>query len=219
MNFLAHYYFDASHSDVHFNFGLLLPDLVRNFIPGARLPGELQDDGTPALGSIRDGCIRHKESDEIFHKWEGFEMSMEIGNRILKRSAEPLPRYYFLSHILSELVLDKILLNKMPDLADRLYADYEQVQAMHFNDFLSRNGIAETRPFGQGFDRFMEVRYLNKYGHFTNIVYGLGQICKKLNLPPFTDYQKEHLIEVSQHLESFIQPTLPALENALQSGL
>lgn len=216
MNFLAHYYFDARIGRPHFNFGLLMPDLVRNFIRGGRLPADLIASDHVAVDGIYKGCVQHKDSDRIFHNWSGFTESMELCNDRLKSCPEPFPRYFFHAHILSELVLDKILLNEQPGLADKLYTDFEQIDLTAVRLFLQNHEINNFHDFQLGFDRFMEVRYLTKYMHFTNIVYALGQIGKKMRLQPFTEYQKAFLLEVSEEIESHLRPIIPDLQSALR---
>jgi len=215
VNFLSHYYFDRRPKQAHFNFGLLFPDLVRNFIKGAKFKEYKTPWTEPIQQELFAGCLEHVLSDKIFHNWEGFIEAMDFSNGILRKSAEPFQKDFFISHILVELVIDKILLNRHDNLAEELYEDYSQVNREAIRTYLSNYNINEHERFFSGFDRFMEVQYLRNYKDFSNIVYALGRICTKMRLQAFTVYQKKRLELVSAEIESFIEPKLIELKELL----
>jgi len=218
VNFLAHYHFDHRKDDPHFNVGLLFPDLLRNFIPGARF----HDLGASALGSeaksLYDGCLQHIASDKIFHNWSGFTEGMSVAGDSFKESAEPFERLFFLNHIFVELVIDKMLVNEHPDLPELLYADFDQADRGVFDEIMQALEIPEPERFHAGYERFMEVQYLRKYKEYSNIAYALGRICTKMGLKPFTEYQKSYLHTVAERIEEFESTRLDQLHEALQQN-
>ena len=215
MNFLAHYYFDHRSNDPHFNVGLLFPDLLRNFIPGARF--QVLDDtsfGQETL-SLHQGCLQHIRSDKIFHNWSGFIDGMKVAGESFKESKEPFERLFFINHIFVELVIDKMLVNQHPDLPERLYADFQLAEKSVFDRIMQALQVSNPERFHAGYERFMEVQYLRKYREYSNIAYALGRICTKMGLKPFTEYQKSYLHTVAQRIEEFESTRLDELHEAI----
>jgi len=106
--------------------------------------------------------MQHIASDTAFHKWSGFLQGMELSSAELKKSDEPFRRVFFISHIFVELLIDKVLLNRYPNLASELYEDYSKVDLAVCDSFLAALGIEKTDQFRGGYDRFMDVQYLRK---------------------------------------------------------
>lgn len=200
MNFLSHYYFDEETNNAYFNFGLLLPDLVRNFTPSARLKITEALAIGKAENQLLDGCRQHVASDKVFHSWTGFIEMMDVVTAEFRNTDTALRKDWFVAHIGVELIMDHYLLIQHSGLAKRLYTDFEQLDMLLVKSFLSRNHLFNFESFQKGFDRFMEVRYLEKYHESASIVYALGRICNKVNLPPFTDGQKKILLVVMDKL-------------------
>ena len=218
MNFLAHYHFDHKKDDPHFNVGLLFPDLLRNFIPGARFH-ELDPSALGSgAGSLYSGCLQHIASDKIFHSWTGFNEGMSVAGESFKGSNEPFERLFFVNHIFVELVIDKMLVNDHPHLPEQLYADFEMAERGVFDEMLQALEISEPDRFYLEYDRFMEVQYLRKYKEYSNIAYALGRICTKMGLKPFTEYQKSYLHAVAERIEEFESTRLDQLHEALQQN-
>lgn len=208
MNFLAHYFFDHRKANPHFNLGLLLPDLVRNFEPGVRL--KLVGASFDGLleRSILDGCLQHTDTDKIFHAWSGFHKMMAEVTTIVRNAEHDIDKDWFVAHILVELVMDHFLTLKHTDLANRLYTDFEQLDMTVVQSFLARNNLPNFERFESGFDKFMTIRYLDKYQDIASIVFALGKICTKVKLKPFTEGQKKTI-------EICIQSLLPQMPEQL----
>ncbi len=196
LNFLAHFYFDRRKDDPHFNFGLLLPDLVRNFEPGTKLRLSGATFNGNVEQSLFEGSLQHVESDKIFHSWEGFNEMMLIVTDAIRGADGNIKKDWFVAHILVELVMDHFLLLKQPDLAKRLYTDFEMLDMVHVQSFLARNHLPNFEQFDTGMGHFMHVRYLEKYHETASIIYALGRICTKVKLTPFTDSQVKLLKQI-----------------------
>lgn len=217
MNFLSHFYFDRKENDPYFNFGLLFPDLLRNFIKGAKLKPKFdQTWDQKELISLDQGCTKHVYSDKIFHGWDGFEDGMQVVIDEIRNSNIEFRKDWFIAHILVELVLDKILINRHPNLATQLYDDYEQVEMALVKKFITHYEIEGAEEFSKGFDHFMQVRYLESYREYTNIVYALGRIYTKMKLPPFSKEQKELLLVVAATTEKAMDNRIEELESLLK---
>jgi hypothetical protein len=190
VNFLAHYYFDHRKGDPHFNLGLLLPDLVRNFSPGSKLKLAGVRSVGKDEGSLLDGSLQHADSDKIFHSWSGFHEMMGLVTSSIREKNDQIDKDWFIAHILVELVLDQYLLKIESDLAKRLYTDFEMLDMAVIQSFLARNDLPNFERFEIGMGHFMRVRYLEKYQETASIIFALGKICTKVNLASFTESQK-----------------------------
>lgn len=215
MNFLAHYYFDHQKGNAEFNFGLLLPDLVRNFIPGARLHFVSSELTTDLEESIREGCVRHISSDKIFHNWMGFHNMMDLVTREIRQTDSAIQKDWFIAHILVELAIDQFLAKQNGELANGLYKDYERLNLRSVKGFLRQNEIDNFEQFMVGFNRFMEVRYLEKYDQTESILYALERICTKVKLTPFNEHQKDVLATIVHDLQEQMPEQIDALQREL----
>ncbi|MCB9262249.1 MAG: hypothetical protein H6607_07740 [Flavobacteriales bacterium] len=216
MNFLSHYYFDHQKGNPHFNLGLILPDLVRNFVKGSKLNfGINQPEDEPQLQLFK-GCIKHVASDKIFHAWGGFHHLMEIITYQIRNSSEDIDKDWFVAHILAELTIDYYLIKRHPQLANNLYNDFELVDTQALHSYLQKSGFNTFEKFDAGFDRFMEMRYLESYQKKDNIVFALGKICTKMGLKSFTNEQKSLISDIIELLSDEMPQTVVKLEFELK---
>ncbi|MBI1307845.1 MAG: hypothetical protein GC181_14675 [Bacteroidetes bacterium] len=216
MNFLAHYYFDKKTGEPYYNLGLLLPDLTRNFIKGARLKPESTYLQNPVEKQISLGCLQHIQSDKVFHSWSGFLNLMDLSTEQMRSSGISIKRDWFVSHILVELVIDQWLLRKHPSLAIELYTDFESLDIEVILGFLAHLEINNFESFEKGWKHFMEVRYLESYVKTESILYALDRICTKVGLDPFTDRQKTSLQIVVDVLLNQMSDQIIKLKRELQ---
>lgn len=215
MNFLSHYYYDKK-DDPYFNLGLILPDLLRNFVPGTKIAVEKRDHTLVEAKSLKNGCQTHVSSDEKFHDWVVFKELMEKVTNLIRSSRHPIARDFFISHIFVELLLDRQLLLANPDLASQLYRDFEQVDSQALKQFLGSYDFHKFEQFDRGFERFMDVRYLEHYKDPQIILYSTQRICTKMRLPTFSKGQKNVLIHIIDALDVNIADATVQLEDLLE---
>lgn len=215
MNFLAHYYFDHKPNKVYYNLGLILPDLVRNFVKGTKLDLE-KDQQSGNANSLKNGCIKHVASDKLFHNWEGFLDSMDRIINMIRQSEHDFKKDWFVAHILSELILDKVLLEIEPNLAKRIYIDYRQVETLDLHKFLGTQNFSKFDEFDRGFQQFLDKEYLQSYENNENIIYALGKICNKMKLSAFSDQQKSLLSDIIKIEGALLKKEVPELKELLK---
>ena len=216
VNFLSHYYFDHQEGNPYFNLGLIFPDIVRNFVRGSKLNFTIDMKDTPSADSLQKGCIQHVQSDKIFHAWDGFIEAMDFATDFMRNSPLNFQKDWFIAHILVEVTMDHYLILNSPNLASKLYTDFEIVDTEHIHSFLRRNDFSKFDLFQKGFDRFMKVRYLESYTEPNNIVYALGRICTKMRLPPFSEEQKQLLKSIITELNDKMPPMVEDLKVELK---
>lgn len=215
MNFLAHYYYDRK-EDPHYNLGLILPDLYRNFVKGGRIKeSELQ--AFPDAHPIAQGSQKHFESDRKFHESEVFgKGEKNILKQLRHFKGNAFDRDYFIAHILYELMLDHALLRIHPYLATELYADFDELQMAQLSAFVEPFGKHRVETFLNGFEQFKRLRYLELYQREETVVFSLGKICTKMNIAPFYEDQKTFLIEMVDRFRPIIVENITDLKEWLR---
>lgn len=198
MNFFSHYYFDRT-EQASFNTGLILPDLLRNFL-NVRLPVLDLNFGieTPE-NEILKGCLKHIERDGSFHQSEFFVQSNAQLIKMIKDNgfAEQLPRYWFLAHIMVELCLDAVLIERDVNLLHKFYNDLgETHKNPSLAKFISFLGEEKTEVFLSKFGRFLEARYLFSYTDSSRMAFALNMISKRAGI--IGDYNPEQTEMVTQ---------------------
>lgn len=214
MNYLSHYYFDRDEDNKYYNIGLVLPDLARHHISKLRInPYKNIEFTTEEIGSINRGCNRHFESDRKFHNWAVFvNLSQQAIDLIRESGEKDLDRDYFISHILIEMMLDKILLDQNPGLADEFYEMIKKVEMDWILKYLRYSGLQDDELFKGQHRRFMKAAFLKNYTSIENVVEMVGQVAVRTGLEPFTEEQKELLVEICQTLEPQLERSLEQLE-------
>jgi hypothetical protein len=216
LNFLSHYYYDHKKNQPYYNLGLLLPDLLRNFVRGTKIDVNSVSHQELESTHLKEGCLKHIASDVKFHNWNTFKNLMSDATRLMRTSAHPIQRDFFVSHIFIELLLDRSLLSRVPDLANQLYSDFEQVEIQAVNQFLNAHQFYKFEQFERGFKRFLDVRYLEHYTDPQIILYSTERICTKMRLPTFSKGQKSVLLDIIDTLDVTIVDATLELEELLQ---
>lgn len=124
-------------------------------------------------------------------------------------------RDWFIAHILSELAMDHFLLRDHKNLATQLYTDFEMVDSAVVHSFLARQNFNSFEQFNLGFDRFMEVKYLQKYDNPENVVFALGKICTKMGIDPLDEHQKNVIMDILVELGKEMPERIEKLQREL----
>ncbi len=214
MNYLSHFYFDRVEDNKYFNIGLILPDLARNHISKLRInPYRNIEFTTEEIGSINQGCNKHFASDRKFHNWNVFvTLSQEATDTMRESGDKDLDRDYFLSHILIEMMLDKVLLDQNPTLADDFYAMIKSVEMDWILKYLRYSGLQDDELFKGNHRRFMKAAFLKEYTSIENVVNILEKVAVRTGLNEFTDGQKELLADICNTLEPQLERSIDQLE-------
>lgn len=214
VNYLSHFYFDRVEDNKYYNLGLILPDLARSHISKLRInPYRNIEFTTEEIGSINRGCNRHFESDRKFHNWNVFvTLSQEATDAMRESGDKELDRDFFLSHIMIEMMLDKILLRQDPELANDFYKMINSIEMDWILKYLRYSGLQDDELFKGNHRRFMKVAFLKNYTSTENVIDMLEQVAIRTSLNEFTDGQKELLIEIANTIEPQLERSLDQLE-------
>lgn len=220
LNYYSHYYFDRIEGNSHYNFGLLLPDFVRNFTAGQRLhPGAIIFDNQQ-LNDIYAGANRHFTIDKTFHGSSVFKTCCRIVEDLIR---EPfanlaLPRVFFAAHILVELVLDRILMQEDEGKTlERLYLDFAEITQPVLLSYWEHNNLSQFEAFWERFRRFCEIKYLHLYTDNGKLAFSLSRIY--LYSKATTEWSEDQVNGVSllaDEIETQIRPYITEFKELLK---
>ena len=103
-------------------------------------------------------------------------------------------RLFFLSHILTEIILDRLILLNESDTALNFYLDLEKTEMTLLNELLKNNVGYDHSRFTEHFERFLKYRFLLSYSETKGIFYAINRISERTGLLPFSD-NDFHLFE------------------------
>lgn len=207
LNFLAHFYY-FKQDKPEYALGLLLPDLCRNFSTTQKLKLNKRIEEVHYLLKEKDfycGCLDHYESDELFHKDQLFLEINEELVEFIRESDIKIKKDWFVVHILTELLLDQIILKHHKNMANKLYDLLNIVDLKSLQSFLLKHNYTDYDSFESGYQVFLTKRYLNSYIKDDQIIYALGQINKKVGIAEFTEQEKQLLFKTIDHIKPRIE--------------
>tara|TARA_B100001057_G_C22535184_1_gene827365 strand:+ start:35 stop:691 length:657 start_codon:yes stop_codon:yes gene_type:complete len=214
VNYLSHYYFDRDEDNKYFNLGLILPDLARAHIAKLRInPYKNITFTTKEIASMNDGCNKHFASDRKFHNWMTFvELTNKATDMIRESGDKDINRDYFITHIMVEILLDKILLDKNPSLADDFYAMIDSVEMDWILKFMRYSGLQDDELWKGQHRRFMKAAFLKSYTSIENVIAAVEGVCANLGMIELNDDQRNLLIEICEAIEPELARSIEALE-------
>lgn len=180
MNFFAHFLIDQQVDRHHYNAGLVLPDLIRNFFPRQRFKAENVNQeylDAHALELFHGSC-RHLERDKAFHQSLFFTVGNQALNQIFKAHhlGNHVPRVWLAAHLVLELMLDRVLMKQHPEQLDRFYESLSQTQVQALDGLLSAGKHEHNTRFIEHWNRFLSVKYLYHYTDDEAFTYSMMQI-------------------------------------------
>lgn len=215
MNFLAHYYFDRKKGNPAFSLGLLMPDLVRNFIHTGKKTSESTQTLRGEALNIHLGSEQHHHSDKFFHSCAPFVQLNEHVIQKLRLSSLEFKRDWFLAHIFVELMLDRVILQMNPLLSTELYEDLNAIKRHEIEEYLRTVGIHEIEIFFEGFNRFLAARYLDTYTDSDSIAYAMSRIASRMHIDISDSGHKRFL----SHLAIEMEPQITNFKRFLDDSL
>jgi hypothetical protein len=193
MNFISHFFLDRGQASSLFFVGIATPDLLS--VHDRKI--KLKEFSVPiALHSVQSdsqkyfaaGVMRHFEGDRVFHSSPFFEKETMHLSRFLKSELpdHQIHRGFFVAHVLLELLLDKILINKFSYLLPTFYNHFEQHEIMEIVSLTE--WITGTRiPAYDGFlKKFISNRYLSHYTDYEYVIYVLKRLLYKVGIRSHT---------------------------------
>jgi hypothetical protein len=188
MNYLAHA-LDLL-DDPYGVAGVAVPDwlgvLNRRVRARSAAAEPLLEDKDPRVRATAAGIIRHHADDRWFHGTLAFaETSMRLSIEL----RDQLPgdegfRPSFLGHILVEILLDAQLIEEAPSRLTRYYAALDAVSPELVEGVVSRVAARPAVGLQRLIPHFVAERFLYDYPYDDKLFYRLGQVMRRVGLPP-----------------------------------
>ena len=207
MNYISHFRLDR-HREDYIAFGTLFPDLARGPLPHLRLfgivPG-LAHSG-PVEESMKHGMLRHFEVDKKFHS-SSFMLNYSslLKERFMSSEAgKSGARMFFVSHILTEMLLDRVLLVHEPALGTEFYDLLARIDTEVITGLFRSHPEYQPERFTEFFHRFRDSRYLFSYLETEGLFYALNRICKNIGTPGFAAEHFSAFKEITTQAEKMM---------------
>jgi len=224
LNYFSHYFFDHTPNQLEFNFGILAPDLLRNYSKDAYNKGKIAHASTiytkltndtnssPEIVNFFKGMESHIERDKSFHESTFFNSVYQASHKVLETSFKNarITRFWFALHVLIEMQLDQYLIHKHPQKLKQFYSDLEQLPSDTLTRLLQSVEHNNPEKFLLGFNRFLESRYLYKYTDNQGIIYGLNRIYHQVGI------SKEEWPKETYHL---LEPALVSIYSSIEENI
>lgn len=205
VNLLSHYYIDHAHPSAYFKLGLLLPDLVPGFNQKMRRAVFTHVATTGEYFDLHAGIQKHFKVDAVFHNLEVFTFFCRQVSALL--NAEQFPsfqkRKYFMAHIFTEKLIDRVLAKHSPAVCVNMRSDLEAVEAGVLTSYFSRIGKPAIQQ--EFFDNFKRL-YSGTLLHFNsdNEMFGkaLIRVYRQVNPVKPSRKEAENLISIAEAVET-----------------
>lgn len=214
MNYLAHYYFFGRKSDPYYNCGLIFPDWLgaygrRKFIPHIQAEG-------PGESALKEGILHHYKGDKIFHGSAFFSENAHGIKSILEQTSldKERLRFAFLSHLLLEMTIDRLLLKRNRNTGTEFYESLDQCDTNRLLAFAIKNSTCDE-GFRELMNRFKEHRFLLHYIKNDTFVYSLNRIIGRVGLQMSAGEMKE-LEAILPLIEELIEKNWHSLTNLFE---
>ena len=170
MNFITHFALDQKSPSSYFTVGVAIPDLLpvagRNIrLPFKKILSAYQPQPQHQDDWLMNGIIRHYHTDIAFHESEFFRTEREAIKPYLLQifKHNPDEKYFFLTHISVELMLDRVLLKQDSALGTAYYAHFHNVDPAHTLSILKPWTPQDINPLHKTFTLFRDRAFVLDY--------------------------------------------------------
>lgn len=210
MNYFAHYFFDHQTENVNYNFGLLAPDLLRNYSKNqyskiAVNQSENRND------DFSLGMAQHLKRDAHFHDSLFFNQVYTQIHPLAKQAfiESGISRFWFGTHVMIEMILDSVLIEKHPNTLQKMYQDLEK--SMHnIGDLLAVIEHKNPELFISGMQKFLDSQFLFKYKR-EGLIYGLNRVYRQVGAEKNDWQNSKPLLDLSEKMKDLIIDNLSEL--------
>ncbi|HNF69813.1 MAG TPA: hypothetical protein PLL28_10575 [Chitinophagales bacterium] len=209
MNFLSHYYHELPCNDAYFVGGLILPDILSNYSYRAGRvvklhPWRLTEPKTAIQQSLTSGVKRHYAVDAAFHDSDYFTIQTRwIEDNLLSKPFDCFPRRkYAIAHVMLEILLDRSLMVRFPDLTPGFYAKLEEIDEHAIAELMSNNGQEKDAVGVRAhFNEFRRAAFLYDYLNDERLNALLARINRRLGNPLLSASDKQNLTTAIYDIE------------------
>lgn len=229
MNFLAHYiiairFLESVEPLPAHVVGTALPDLLPLAAARVRLrPAQIErftarTEFEAALGA---GVSVHLATDAAFHKSAAFADAQAQTSELL---AEVVfdgirVRRFFAAHVLTEMVLDAVLLRAEPALADKFYAAFAAADGAATTQWAEAVTGKPLPNLPGVLTRFARSGYLRGYAENAGVATGFSNLCRRAGQDTFDGENFSRLVGVVREVAALLPRYVPALLLETAAGI
>lgn len=213
MNYLTHAlpYLDRP----YFMAGTALPDWLSVVDRRQRLrPRLLQpvvDHADPVLAEIARGALQHLHDDDWFHRTRGFAIVTAQVGLIFREGLRGSDgfRCGFLGHIVTEMLLDSVLIHESPE---RLSVYYQMLDGVDLDALVRTVELAtgrDAQSLATFLPLFLRERILEDYPSSDRLLHRLNQVLRRVKLTPLPEVAADWLSEARELVRSNVRDLLP----------
>jgi len=152
------------------------------------------------------GVMQHMADDDRFHRSPGF---LEVSGQLLvlfRRLLEPHDGFRpgFLAHIVTELLMDAVLIDRRPELLRAYYTAIDTVDPAQVQEFVNVMSRRQTERLAPVLPLFSREAFLWDYLESERLLYRLNQVMRRVKLQPLPAETTAVLEEARAIVESRI---------------
>ena len=210
VNYFAHYFFDHQPENVNYNLGLLAPDLLRNYSKNQYSKIAINQSNL-RKDDFSIGMAQHLKRDAQFHDSIFFNQVYSQIHPQAKQafSDSGISRFWFGTHVMIEMILDSVLIEKHPDTLIQMYQDLEK-SMNHLDIHLSIIEHKNPDQFILGMQKFLESKFLFKYKS-EGLIYCLNRVYRQVGAETGDWQNSNPLLELSEKMKVLIIENLSKL--------
>ncbi|MEZ4883920.1 MAG: hypothetical protein R3E32_04200 [Chitinophagales bacterium] len=197
MNYLSHYYFDKDDDRPHYILGLILPDLVRTFNRERLQPQIIETHWDVPIRNLQEGVNKHHHIDKLFHSSNFFRTyNKKTFKQLQQIELEGITKYrHFISHVLIEMLLDRLLLKEDLNTAFTFYYKLNATDKLIFMNYFNHIPAVEgdLENLWLFFQRFCSSEFLYDYQNNEGLILRLGGVMQRITKQSFTATDKVKL--------------------------
>lgn len=173
----------------------------------------------PRIASFACGVMQHFEDDDTFHQNPVF---YDVSSKLTQIFKEQIGtddgyRPSFLGHIVTELLLDRWLMENYPDALADYYQQMHAVDAHEIQGMINMMVRVPTTRVAQFIELFREIRFLNDYRDYSRMLGRLNQVMRRVKLSPLAPPCERVLIRGYELVEESATELLPFAREILSS--
>jgi len=177
-------------------------------------------DGTGSpQAELAAGVLQHLDDDAWFHKTAAFAVaSAEL--TVLFRDALPSDdghRPAFLGHILTEMLLDSILIDRDPAALAAYYATFDRLDVKLVADSVNRMAPQPADCLQDFIPLFVRERFLADYRDANRLLFRLNQIMRRVKLNPLPAEFESALVTAREMVAGHAAGLLPGWDSVSDS--
>lgn len=204
--------------------GTALPDLLPLAANRARLRSAQvasAETRTEFEAALAAGVSAHLVTDAAFHKTAAFaEVQAEVSDLLAGAAFEGMRiRRFFVAHVLTELVLDAVLLRADPALADRFYGAFAAADVSLAAQWTAEVTGRVLPNLPSVLERFAAFQYLRHYADDDGVATGLSNLCRRAGQDTFEGDNFCRLTQVVGQTAAHLPPFVPALFSETAAGI